>query len=285
MRMEVPPAPFYSGGAFFAGYDIPLRVVHVESSPPFPPHGHDFHELVVVCAGRGRHIQDGLERDLRPGDVFLVPRGSSHEYVDPENLDYINILFDADALFDSADWPSGPDSFSERGFPGGSAQSFRLSVFGTREVVDVINRMDQELFRRKEGYAFMAKALFMQLWCLLTRKASERDDEVESTLERVRRMIRFLEREPATDVSVRDMANEAGTCVRNFHRIFRKIAGCAPLVYLNRLRVEKARELLRDTDKTVTQIAALVGYSDSNYFSRQFRHFTRRSPKQFRDGG
>jgi AraC-like DNA-binding protein/mannose-6-phosphate isomerase-like protein (cupin superfamily) len=286
MRLEVPPAPFYPGSEFFVGYDIPLRVIHVEQSPPFPPHRHDFTEFVVAYSGGGRHLVDGVGHAMVPGDVFLIARGVSHEFADPRDLCYINVIFDERVLFGDSAYPAGPDGFSRRVRAGDRQESahFRLSVFGTREVVTVINRIDQELFQKKDGYAFMAEAYFMQLWGTLARKYAERDEGGESSASRVGRVVDLLTRDPSVEISVADMAAEAGTCVRNFHRAFKKLTGLPPLAYVNESRIRRACELLRDTDKTVAQIAALVGYDDSNYFARQFRHFVGCSPRQYRGG-
>jgi AraC family transcriptional regulator, L-rhamnose operon transcriptional activator RhaR len=283
MKLEVPPASFYPGKEFFAGYELPLRVIHVEPSPAFPRHRHGFNELVVACAGSGRHIVDDAEYEMRPGDVFLIPRGSFHEYSEPRKLGYINVLFEATALFGDEDWPAGPDSFACASASDRGTRYFRLSPFGLREVVGIINRMDQELFQLRGGYAFMARALFMQLWATLARKCERSSDEGESSTSRLERLLELLERESASRISVEDMAREAGTCVRNFHRVFKGLTGSTPLVYLNMLRVEKARALLDDGDRTVAQIASLVGYEDGNYFARQFKRFVGCSPSRYRE--
>jgi AraC-like DNA-binding protein len=285
MKLEVPAAPFYPGRDFFTGDAIPLRVLHMEPSPPYPSHRHDFNELVVVYEGTGRHLVDGAAYELRRGDVFLIPRGSSHAYADPSGLCYVNVIFDSASLFSGETWPAGPDSLSSGKYHGGPVRDFWLSAFALREIVGVINRIDQELFQRRDGYAFMAKALFMQLWCILGRKYAERDDVGTSVPARVARVIRYLDREGGPEVSVADMAEDAGTCIRNFHREFKKATGSAPLAYINQLRIGRACGLLRETDKTITQIAGLVGYDDSNYFARQFKRFKGLSPKRFREGG
>jgi YesN/AraC family two-component response regulator len=52
--------------------------------------------------------------------------------------------------------------------------------------------------------------------------------------------------------------------------------------YLNRLRNQKAKELLLLTDENITEIAAEVGYEDVGYFSRVFREITGCSPRAYR---
>lgn len=63
---------------------------------------------------------------------------------------------------------------------------------------------------------------------------------------------------------------------------FRKELGMTPIEYLNRYRVNQAKALLTDGDKSITEIALAVGFSDSGYFSRVFRKKVGVSPEAFR---
>ncbi|MNY73845.1 HTH-type transcriptional activator RhaS [compost metagenome] len=53
--------------------------------------------------------------------------------------------------------------------------------------------------------------------------------------------------------------------------------------YLNHIRMEAAKELLRTTDMKALEIAERVGYSDANYFSFAFRKYVGVSPKEYRN--
>lgn len=64
-------------------------------------------------------------------------------------------------------------------------------------------------------------------------------------------------------------------------RTFRKYAGITPGKYLNRLRVEHARLLLRQKGRTVAFVSDACGFSSGNYFARVFRQFTGMSPGEY----
>ena len=55
-----------------------------------------------------------------------------------------------------------------------------------------------------------------------------------------------------------------------------------PIAYLNRYRINQAKTLLEEGDKNVTEIAMLVGFLDSGYFSRVFRRQVGVSPDAYR---
>lgn len=64
--------------------------------------------------------------------------------------------------------------------------------------------------------------------------------------------------------------------------LFKEVTNLSPIRYLNQLRVEKAEELLAVTDLQIQEIATLVGYPDSLYFSRTFKKLTGQAPLTYR---
>lgn len=66
---------------------------------------------------------------------------------------------------------------------------------------------------------------------------------------------------------------------------FRQELGATPIEYLQRYRVHQARLLLKDSERSISEIALDVGFSDSGYFSRIFRRISGMSPEAFRRSG
>ena len=85
--------------------------------------------------------------------------------------------------------------------------------------------------------------------------------------------------------SVAELAAVCGMSRSRFARQFHEAAGCPPAQYLNRLRIARAQELLRQ-GRLVQDIAVEVGYSSQPAFTRAFRAATQRSPRDWlaRDG-
>ena len=66
--------------------------------------------------------------------------------------------------------------------------------------------------------------------------------------------------------------------------VFKKVTGYSPIDYLLHVRLSKAAEMLLRSEKTISEIAQECGFTDSNYFSRQFRKNYNLSPREYRNG-
>lgn len=91
-----------------------------------------------------------------------------------------------------------------------------------------------------------------------------------------------MDRAYATPLDVPSLARGAHVSPAHFTRQFRATFGESPHRYLQRRRVERAMELLRDTDRSVTEICFDVGFGSLGTFSRTFRAIVGESPSGYR---
>lgn len=100
-----------------------------------------------------------------------------------------------------------------------------------------------------------------------------------------RRLLRArdaMDRAYAQPLDVPALARIAHVSPAHFTRAFRAAFGETPHRYLQRRRVERAMFLLRDTDRSVTDICFEVGFGSLGTFSRTFRAIVGRSPREYR---
>ncbi|MFL9895004.1 AraC family transcriptional regulator [Paraburkholderia sp. RL17-381-BIF-C] len=88
---------------------------------------------------------------------------------------------------------------------------------------------------------------------------------------RIRRVTDYIRANLAGDLSISELAAQAGLSSFHFARVFRRETGEAPHQFVSRLRLEEAARLLRATDHTVLQIAIAVGFENASHFSVQFK--------------
>lgn len=98
----------------------------------------------------------------------------------------------------------------------------------------------------------------------------------------VSRAIRFMEEHYAEPLSLQDVATQVHLNATYFSHLFKKETGCSFVNFLIELRMEKAKQLLANTDMNVTEVSGLVGYDLPNYFAKLFKQSTGLTPKEYR---
>ncbi len=99
----------------------------------------------------------------------------------------------------------------------------------------------------------------------------------------IKSCIAYLQHYYASNLTLPEVAAKLGISKRHLTRIMLQELGMSPWEYLNRYRLKKARELLRNTPESISTIATQVGFDDPAYFSRIFRQHTGCSPSMYRD--
>ncbi|EQA2527859.1 HTH-type transcriptional activator RhaS [Escherichia coli] len=217
----------------------------------FPEHHHDFHEIVIVEHGTGIHVFNGQPYTITGGTVCFVRDHDRHLYEHTDNLCLTNVLY------------RSPDRFQ---FLAGLNQLLPQEQDGENDLPSTASR----------------EILFMQL-LLLLRKSSLQEN-LENSASRLNLLLAWLEDHFADEVNWDAVADQFSLSLRTLHRQLKQQTGLTPQRYLNRLRLMKARHLLRHSEASVTDIAYRCGFSDSNHFSTLFRREFNWSPRDIRQG-
>jgi YesN/AraC family two-component response regulator len=170
----------------------------------------------------------------------------------------------------------------------GVLQAMR-SQEGTRTIPVVVLTgqvlTEKEMARLNLGVATVLSKGVFSLEETLTHvdAALERSRELSAEAQRlVRQAMAYIHEHYADQISRTELAQHVALSEDYLTFCFRKELGVTPITYLNRFRVNQAKELLAHTDKSITEIALDVGYSDSSYFSRVFRREAGLSPTDYR---
>jgi AraC-like DNA-binding protein len=110
-------------------------------------------------------------------------------------------------------------------------------------------------------------------------------NELDEQFERIKVAVKYLENNYNERFSVNDLAKMCSFSIATFRRIFIRFKGMSPVEYRNRLRMEKASELLKSGNYTVGEAAEAVGIEDIKYFSKLFKQYTGLNPSFIRKNG
>src|SRR5215471_13065710 len=103
----------------------------------------------------------------------------------------------------------------------------------------------------------------------------------EHLLVHLRRARDTVDRRYAEPLDLDELASAASVSKFHFLRCFTRTYGVTPAVYLTERRIERAQDLLRATNLTVTEVCMLVGYSSLGSFSTKFRALVGVSPSEY----
>ena len=99
----------------------------------------------------------------------------------------------------------------------------------------------------------------------------------------IKRAIEYIESNFDKDISLNEISEELNISSYYFSKLFKDETQEGFVEYITRRRVERAKEMLRDPEKTIKEIGSECGYSDPNYFSRIFKKATGMTPTEYKE--
>ena len=157
-----------------------------------------------------------------------------------------------------------------------------------RAVLEALDRAFEAAGEEKDGYELEICGLLNRAWqgvyALTLPVIGARQPLPRMETARLKQMLGFIREHYAEDISPADVAASAGVCERECFRCFRQELGTTPLATLTDFRLRRAAELLRETDRSVSDIAAACGFATSSYFGKVFRRRMNLSPLAYRRG-
>ena len=141
-----------------------------------------------------------------------------------------------------------------------------------------------DMLRLQEGVAaVLGKGLFsMEEVLNQVEAALSHSKRLGSQASRtVRQAMAYIHEHYADLISRTELAVHLAVSDRYLTRCFHQEMGITPVTYLNRYRIRKARELLEKRTFSITEVAQMVGFSDSNYFGRVFRQEMGSAPSDY----
>ncbi|MHC0466728.1 HTH-type transcriptional activator RhaS [Kosakonia cowanii] len=264
---------------FFPPSKSPVAIEPRLPQAAFPEHHHDFHEIVIVEHGSGIHVFNGQPYTISGGTVCFVRDHDRHLYEHTDNLCLTNVLYRSPDAFQ---FLAGLNQLLPQEQEGHYPSHWRVSQQTLGQVRGIISQMEAQGAELETHDIANREILFMQLLVLLRR--SSQQAEMGNSDARLNQLLLWLEDHFAEDVCWASLAERFTLSLRTLHRQLKQTTGMTPQRYLNRLRLIKARHMLRHSDESVTDIAFRCGFGDSNHFSTLFRREFSWSPRDIRQG-
>ena len=255
-------------------------------------------ELIVVYSGVLCCEIEGRKHLLREGDACLTPPDtlmSQSAYDGPCRFFYVH--FDVDYEETGKEAPGSETTTA------GTAQDFyylppmgpeecRLTLqerMGTGKSRDeVFTLFEKALLERSQtggGRLLMISLYLSQILVLLSRTGENRASRLSGERQQkkvVQDALVYLHANYARPVNIAELSSRLSVSQQYLGRLFKASVGVSPVRYVNRLRVEQAKTLMRTTAKNISEISFEVGFENIYYFSRTFKQYEGVSPAKYR---
>lgn len=253
-------------------------------------HWHEHFELVYIEDGEAAYQIGGRTVIARKGDLLFINSGELHaaSLLRTDTPATIRTL-----VFNPSMLSLKEPGISEQVAPYTSGLSLIANEFGPEDPVypllkDTLDKLSDEFTGKKPGYELAVRAYCQLLFTWLSRTYTvtrRTDNEMELFREkndRFKELFTYLEQRYMERISVEQAAAIVHISVYHFCRIFKQITGQTFIQFMNLYRINKAEQLLLQTSMSITEVAAEVGCSSINSFSKLFRQLKGTSPREVR---
>ena len=228
--------------------------------------------LIFVKNGKLKiEQQNGDNITLKPGDLLIIKN----------KIKYISSYDCEDYV---VDFNGVTQKFSD--MPLFSQQIIHLNLNSSTQekLLVLIDSIINELQLMEFGYEFALNVKFEQILLLIYR-AYYQENQITDNLNiaKIRPAILEMHNNYSQTMPLKYYAEKCNMSLSSFQHTFTKFMNITPIQYLNKIKLETAMFLLRESDLTVNEISNNLGFSDSAYFSNLFKKKYGLSPTLYRE--
>lgn len=231
-----------------------------------------YYLIHYVTKGSGYYEVKNQKYFVKEGDIFIIYPYELISYYSPDPLNTWSFCWIGFSGEDAPQYAAlaGMTDYTRTV----KNQDFYISV---KQCLDYIIEMEQ---KRSMISQFRLTATIMTCLFAISDKKHPR---TERSAEYVDRAVRYVEYNYMNGITTKDVATHLSLDRTHFYRIFKECQGVSPEQYIVEYRVKKAKELLRFTQYSISEIATYVGVRDVYYFSKMFKRIARITPTKYRN--
>jgi YesN/AraC family two-component response regulator len=234
------------------------------------------HELIFIAKGKGRfsidkktcELKDGMLLYIRPGEPHAIetdPAAPVRCYTVHFSYARVNIH---DGRWELQEEPEA--------LPLQAAQELQDYY----QIEDAFKKLTEAWDAKLPGYEFMSKTLLQQLLIAIAQNMRKENRNYSASL-KVEKIIRYMHEHVQDKITLAQLANLVQWSPTYLSRSFKAITGYSAIEFLNKIKMDKAKEMILEGNKSVKEVAGAVGYADEFYFSRVFKKTEGLSPSEF----
>lgn len=234
------------------------------------------HELMLVTGGVA-HVTIGNKKyKVKEGELLYL-RPEIFHCIKPdleEPLKFISVHFSfINVEFDNNKWKIETEKDD---LP---LQDVQLldNYYGIK---NLMKGMLEVWFQKFPDYEFVSKTMLQQIIFKIFRSIEAKSPNYSNSL-KVKEVIKFMTENIEKKITLVGLSQRVNLSPTYLAKIFKKTTGYSIIEFFNKMKMDKAKELIMEGDKKVKEVAEILGYKDEFYFSRIFKKIEGISPKEF----
>ena len=230
---------------------------------------HENIEILYVTDGEGVIVTDNQNMSAQAGDVFVINSYTPHRGVSNKVLKYFCFIIDSEFC-------------SFNGFDTNKAlYQTKINDKKVEEVIESIMKELKENSPYKEG---AVKTYVLNLLLYLTQNynlETTNTPRYSKNADIIKTAIGYIRSHSSEKLSVEQIADEVGLSKFYFSREFKRLTGMTVITYVNYVKCENAKKLLKKDEYSISDVCELCGFENASYFTKTFKKFTGKTPSDY----
>lgn len=270
-----------------------LNVEHVVLGPEWnwKDVSSPFSRVFYVTSGSGKLIFDHCTVDMAPGHAYLIPPQTKHSYACDHcmTMYYLHVyekITAAPSIFDRFNFPveiTGKSDVFDYTFKELCSDLPKFKLHSRNPSSYDNNPTLARYIKRFESLDLSMKmditGFLLLMFSEIIRNATPKNWLSDKIFTKI---LAFINSNLDKELSVTELAKEAGMSVSYFNRRFTSLIGMPPAKYVLHKKIECAQIMLLTESAPIKEIACRTGFPDSSYFTKVFNKITGQNPNSFR---
>ncbi len=238
----------------------------------------DYHFILFFSPAPVTRINN-IEYQLKKGDMVVVQPWEEVYGVPCESREsgkYMHIAVKKDFFKKIAAEVAGGETFKFK----------RIQSLYSKQLMDLVGNFQREMMDHGESFPLMVESICTQIVFQLLRDLNADTvanlGRISKDNKYINKAIQFMQEYYCANISINDICNLIYLSPCHFQRVFKDYTGQTPYQYLIGIRMEKAKELLKNKENSMEEVARQCGFVNSGHFSTVFKRNMSMTPTEFR---
>lgn len=271
---------------FNSRYPVQVHAFKLDITQQITPNFHDYLEIAHILHGSGWADIGGRQIELKKGDLVYIGPFDLHTFwSDPDNPAHFIVAWFLPEYIGTEDPGKIDYAFFTPFLTDLPDRMIKPKVKQRERIITNLRTIYTLECKQPENFRLYQKVKLLDLMIAIKEATADQagtEHRKLSPLNRFASLFSYVHSNFKEHISIDRAAQQA--CMSKFHfcRAFKAATGSSFTAYVNKHRVDRAKNLLQDTDYPITHIAGEAGFRNLSHFNDKFKMYMRMTPREYR---